>query len=206
MPKRQVFAMAVIALASMAAAAAAEPLPPSAGHGYALPTDRSPAADTLPRADPPTQAGWNHDLDLPRVEDYQQEVLRYVRTGVAPTTLVVQFAVVAPGGAVQVMVERASDRARLRAATRAFGEISWSEFLRLRAGALAPMSLPPPEPQLTASAAESVEAVDQLCMLEYSGLGLALRRRTACGDDGPLQDVSQSLLDAAEHATGARTR
>jgi hypothetical protein len=202
MPKRLVFAMALIALASGPAVTLGQPSAPVTSHGYALPTDRSPAADALPRADPPTQAGWNRDLDLPRVEDYQQEVLRYVRTGLAPA-LVVQFAVVAPGGAVQVMVEKSNEREHTRIATRAFGQVPWSEFLRLRAAALGPMSAPPPEPAPAASGEISVEAVDQVCLLEYSGLGLTVRRRLDCGDVGPLQDARQALLDAAERTVGA---
>jgi len=202
MPKRLAFAIALIAPACAALVSAAQPAVTAPGHGYALPTDRSPAADALPRADPPSEAGWNRDLDLPRVEDYQQEVLRYVRTGLAPT-LVVQFAVVAAGAPVQVMVEKANDRDHPRTASRAFGQVSWSEFLRLRGGALGPMADPPPEPPPAASAAISVEAVEQLCMLEYSGLGLTVRRRLACGDDGPLQDARQALLDVAERTARA---
>ena len=201
MPKRLVFAMALSALALGATATLGQPLAPVT-RGYALPTDSSAAADALPRANPPTQAGWNRDLDLPRVEDYQQEVLRYVRTGLAPTE-VVQFAVVAPGEPVQVMIERASDREHMRAATRGFAHVSWDEFLRLRADALGPMSSPPAEPAPATSSEVSVEAVDQLCLLEYSGFGLSVHRRLACGDAGPLQDARQALLDAAERTLAA---
>ena len=199
MPKRP--ALALI-LAAMAASAAAQTPAASVRHGYAWPTDRSPAADALPRATPPIEAGWNHDLDLPTVDAYQAEVLRYVRTGLKPT-LVVQLAVVATGRPVQVMIEQAADKEHLRAATRAFGQLPWDAFLKLKADALAAMTDPPVEPDpLVAGGPVMVDAVDQLCTLEYAGLGLSVRRRLSCGAPGALQDASDALLDAAQRAAG----
>jgi hypothetical protein len=199
MPKTP--ALALI-LAAMAASAAAQTPIASVRHGYAWPTDRSPAADALPRAMPPTEAGWNHDLDLPPVDAYQDEVLRYVRTGLKPT-LVVQLAVVATGRPVQVMVEQAVDKEHLRTATRAFGQLPWDEFLKLKGAALAAMTDLPAEPDpLLAGGPVIVDAVDQLCTLEYAGLDLSVRRRLSCGAPGSLQDASDALVEAAQHAAG----
>jgi hypothetical protein len=191
-------AAGLIALA-VAAPAPAPASPAALRHGYALPTDVSPAADGLPRADPPDRPGWNRDLDLPPVDAYEAEVLRFVRSGLGPT-LVVQFAVVAPRRPVQVMVLRAADREHPQTASRVFGEVSWATFLRLKAEALPAMSAPPDEPEPLAPGEIRVQAVDIDCSLEYAGAGLTVRRSTGCAAEGPLQDASRALVDAAEAA------
>jgi hypothetical protein len=203
MPRR--LAAGLLALA-LAAPAGAQTPAAAIRHGYAWPTDRSPAAAALPRANPPVESGWNRDLDLPPIDAYQGEALRYVRTGLRPT-LVVQLAVVAIGQPVQAMIVRAPDKEHLRTATRAFGQLPWQAFLELKASALAAMTRPPPEPAPAGPPSPGpeqivVDAVDQLCTLEYAGLDLTVRRRLVCSDAGPLQDASQALIDAAERAAG----
>jgi hypothetical protein len=200
MPKRRLFAMVLIALA-LGPVALGQPSAPA--HGYALPTDRSPAADALPRADPPDRPGWNRNLDLPPVENYEAEVLRYVRTGVTPT-LVVQFAVVSQGEPVQVMVIHARGEAEHPDTSRAFGHVSWATFLRLKGQALPPMTVPPDEPPPPAAGEIVVRADAADCSLGYAGPGLTVRRQLSCSDDGPLQDVSRALIDTAEAAAPAR--
>ncbi len=192
------FATALIVLA-LASPAAAQTAAAARRDGYAWPTDRSPAAEALPRANPPEGPGWGHDLDLPAVDAYQAEVLRYVRSGLGPT-FVAQFAVVATGEPAQAMIERTADREHPGDVTRAFGQIPWRRFLQLKATALAPMTEPPAEPSAASTGQVVVGAVDELCTLEYSGLGLTVRRRVDCGGVGPLEDASQALVDAARRA------
>jgi hypothetical protein len=199
MPSRLAFALIAVTLA-VAGQAAAQP-GVGGRHGYALPADPSPAADALPRAYPPGQPQFYQDLDLPQVSDYQDEVLRYSETGLAPT-LIVQFAVVRPGRPVQVLIERASGLTHLKEATRAFGAIPWSEFERLKRLAVPPILTPPTEPSADPPAADevTVTAVDQVCTLEFSGQGLLVRRRIECAADGALQQAREAMLEAAKHA------
>lgn len=203
MPKRRLFATALIGLAAGPLAAPAQPSTPPTAHGYALPSDRSPAADALPRADPPDRPGWNRNLDLPSVGAYEAEVLRYVRTGLTPT-LVVQFAVVTQGEPVQVMVLRADGDPEHPTVTRAFGWTPWATFLRLKGQALPPMAAPPDEPPPAAPGGIVVLAGDVVCSLEYAGPDLTMRRQLAsCSDAGPLQDASRAMIDTAEAAAPA---
>jgi hypothetical protein len=200
---RRRLAAGLIALA-LASPAAAQTPAAAIRHGYAWPTDASPAADALPRAEAPEPSGWNHDLDLPGVDAYEAETLRYTRTGRGPT-LVVQLAVVTVGAPVQLMVLRAgagAGEARSRTVTRSFGQVSWASFLRLKAMALAAMTTPPPEPPPPAANAIVVRSVDEACRLEYAGLELMVRRELPCGSDGPLADAGQALLDEGERDAG----
>jgi hypothetical protein len=194
-------AVSLVAVSLVAGRAVSQPAVATARHGYALPADASPAAEALPRAYPPEPPRFYQDLDLPQVGDYQDEVLRYSETGLGPT-LVVQFAAVRPGRPVQVMIERATGLSHLREATRAFGEISWLQFQRLKGLALAPILAPPSDPASDASATDgvTVTAVNQVCALEYSGEGLLARRRIPCAADGAAQAAREAMLEAAKHA------
>ena len=201
---------AMIALAALAlgahASAAPRPAAAAARDGYAMPADASPAADALPRADPPGGSGLYEDLDLPQIGDYTGEVLRYTSTGLSPT-LVVQLAVVRPRQPVQVMVIRATGPSHLKEATRAFGKLPWADFVSLRDRALPGLLRPPspeprepPAPTPADSGAIAVTAVDQVCSLEFSGVGLSVRRQLDCQDGGDLDAVTLSLIELGERA------
>jgi hypothetical protein len=105
-------------------------------------------AGTLPQAVPPGPINrFNKDLDLPEIDHYGDEVLRYVRGGLAPGP-VVQFAVLRPGQPVQVMIIRVQDVSRgdWRAGSRSFGTLPWAAYLAMRTRALDTLFQTPPEP------------------------------------------------------------
>jgi hypothetical protein len=201
MPNRLACGLIWLALAALAGAAIGQPVRILAiRHGYALPGDASAAADALPRAYPPDRPQFYQDLDLPQASDYQDEVLRYSETGLTPV-VVVQFAVVRLHRPVQVLVERASGLTHLKEATRAFGEISWAEFERLKALALPPiLAMPATSGDTAATGETSVTAVDRVCTLEYAGLGLTVRRRMPCAAEGALFEARQAMLEASAGA------
>jgi hypothetical protein len=198
MPNRIAWGAIGLACAALAGAAVAQPVRVMAiRHGYALPGDTSAAADPLPRAYPPERPQFYQDLDLPQASDYQDEVLRYSESGLTPV-VVIQFAVVRPNRPVQVLVERASGLTHLKEATRAFGEISWDEFERLKALALPPiLAVPAAVGGADGAGDEAVTAVDRVCTLEYAGLGIDARRRLPCAAEGAMLEAREAMLEAA---------